>query len=81
MGDGQDLITEVATTGIRRRHPEWEDQVAALLPYQRAGMRGLTRSTWQPGQPADDLVAPIVLSVLAEVARQGVLSGGGGDTS
>jgi hypothetical protein len=40
-----------------------------LVPFLEAGRRGLERSRWMPGQSADDLVAPIVLAVLAEVAR------------
>lgn len=42
----------------------------ALVPFYNAGMRGLGASQWHPGMSAEDLVAPIVGAVLAEVARQ-----------
>lgn len=42
----------------------------SLLPFLRAGRHGLDRSPWRPGQPPEDLVAPIVLAVLVEASRQ-----------
>lgn len=33
-------------------------------------MDGLLRSTWKPGQPAEELVAPIALAVLVGVSRE-----------
>ena len=41
-----------------------------LLPFLAAARRGLVRSRWLPGMNADDLLAPIVLAVLVEVAKQ-----------
>lgn len=40
-----------------------------LLPFMRAGQEGLRRSRWRPGDHTDDLVAPIVLAVIVEVAK------------
>lgn len=46
-----------------------------LLPFIEAGRRGLAAAKWRVGMDADDLLAPIVLAVIAEVNRQ-VLEGG-----
>lgn len=40
-----------------------------LVPFVKAGHEGLRRARWQPGMSADDLVAPIVVAVLVEVAK------------
>lgn len=50
--------------------PEEIQQAKALLPFLAAARRGLVRSRWLPGMSADDLLAPIVLAVLVEVAKQ-----------
>jgi hypothetical protein len=34
-----------------------------------AGLEGLRRSRWRPSDPAVDLVAPIVLAVIAKVGQ------------
>jgi hypothetical protein len=49
---------------------EQTDACRTLAPFMRAGMVGLERSDWRPGCAAEDLVGPIVLAVLVEVARQ-----------
>lgn len=72
------LLRDVEIAGIIQQHPEWPEKLSVLVPFQDAGMRGLQRSRWRPGQPVEDLVAPIVLAVLAEVARQGLISSAGG---
>lgn len=46
------------------------EDLRVLVPFLAAGRRGLEASNWRPGDDASDLVAPIVLCVLAEVARQ-----------
>lgn len=40
-----------------------------FLPFLRAARRGLLRSRWQFGNSVDDLLAPVVLAVLAEVGK------------
>ncbi|MEV0236928.1 hypothetical protein [Nonomuraea sp. NPDC050786] len=46
-----------------------------LAPFMEAGRRGLAAANWRVGMEADDLVAPIVLAVIAEVQRR-VVAGG-----
>lgn len=41
-----------------------------LAPFMRAGLTGLKRSHWRPSDDVGDLVAPVVLAVLVEVAKQ-----------
>lgn len=41
-----------------------------LMPFLKAARIGLARSRWRPGDNPDDLLAPVVLAVLAEVSRQ-----------
>jgi hypothetical protein len=52
----------------------WTDEEIAackeLLPFLAAARLGLARSRWRPGDDPDELLAPIVLTVLAEVARR-----------
>lgn len=55
------------------RVPSPEDIEAAkvLAPFMRAGLEGLERSTWKPSQfrTVEELVAPIVVAVLVQVAK------------
>ncbi|MEV1003469.1 hypothetical protein [Nonomuraea sp. NPDC050202] len=51
------------------------EQARVLYPFLEAGRRGLAAAKWQLGMDADDLVAPIVLAVIAEVQRRVVESG------
>ncbi|SEU46453.1 hypothetical protein [Nonomuraea wenchangensis] len=46
-----------------------------LVPFMEAGRRGLAAANWRVGMEADDLVAPVVLAVIAEVHRR-VVEGG-----
>lgn len=46
------------------------DQATVLVPFLEAGRRGLAAAKWRVGMEADDLVAPIVLAVIAEVNRR-----------
>lgn len=50
--------------------PEEIEQAKLLLPFLEAGRRGLLSSQWRPGAPVEDLLAPIVLHVLAEAGRR-----------
>jgi hypothetical protein len=50
------------------------EQARDLHPFLEAGRRGLAAAKWRVGMDADDLVAPIVLAVIAEVTRR-VLAG------
>jgi hypothetical protein len=52
--------------------PEELEACKTLAPFMRAGLDGLERSRWRPGQwtKIEDLVAPIVVAVLVEVAKQ-----------
>ncbi|WP_188197273.1 hypothetical protein [Nonomuraea sp. SYSU D8015] len=61
MGDAQRQLTpELAQT---------------LAPFMEAGRRGLAAANWRVGMEADDLVAPIVLAVIAEVNRRALAGG------
>ena len=46
------------------------EQAQELTPFMAAGMAGLGRSRWRPGDPVEYLVAPIVLAVLVSVSRE-----------
>lgn len=50
--------------------PEDIEACQALTPFMEAGLTGLKRSRWRPSDNVGDLVAPIVLAVLVEVAKQ-----------
>jgi hypothetical protein len=50
--------------------PEDIEACQTLAPFMRAGLAGLQRSRWRPSDNVGDLVAPIVLAVLVEVAKQ-----------
>lgn len=52
--------------------PEDLEIAKVLAPFMRAGLNGLERSTWKPSQwrTVEELVAPIVVAVLVEVAKQ-----------
>lgn len=60
-----------------------DEDARDLAPLMRAGHRGLRASRWKPGHPAEYLVAPIVLAVVAEVSRMlnldGIMDGANGD--
>ncbi|MEU7855197.1 hypothetical protein [Nonomuraea sp. NPDC049141] len=45
------------------------EQARELVPFLEAGRRGLAAANWRVGMEADDLVAPVVLAVIAEVQR------------
>jgi hypothetical protein len=47
-----------------------DEQSAALEPFMIAGLDGLHRSRWKPGDPVEYLVAPIVLRVIIAVSRE-----------
>jgi hypothetical protein len=46
------------------------EQARELVPFLEAGRRGLVAARWRVGMEADDLVAPIVLTVIAELNRR-----------
>lgn len=50
--------------------PEDIEACQTLAPFMKAGLAGLERSRWRPSDNVGDLVAPIVLAVLVEVAKQ-----------
>lgn len=56
-----------------QRQPTSEELETAkvLVPFMRAGLEGLERSRWRPSQftQVEDMVAPIVVAVLVEVAK------------
>lgn len=49
--------------------PAETESLRYLAPFVKAGHEGLRRARWSPGMSADDLVAPIVVAVLVEVAK------------
>ncbi len=65
-------MSEVAGKG-RPAQTGWTQQgvqqMKELLPFLQAARIGLARSRWRPGDNTDDLLAPIVLAILVEVAR------------
>jgi hypothetical protein len=53
--------------------PETTEDLTAyvpLVPFLNAGLAGLERADWKPGQDVEALVAPIVVAVLVEVANR-----------
>lgn len=46
------------------------EAVRPLWPFLVAGRLGLQRARWRPGDSVDDLLAPIVMAVLVEVAKR-----------
>ena len=41
-----------------------------LVPFLDAAKRGLKLSRWRPGDPVEELLAPITLQVLIAVSRE-----------
>ena len=64
------------TDSPRKLTPE---QARDLYPFLEAGRRGLAAAKWRVGMDADDLLAPVVLAVIAEVNRRVVEGGKLGD--
>jgi hypothetical protein len=46
------------------------EQMKQLAPFLDAAKRGLTLSRWRPGDPVEELLAPITLAVLVAVSRE-----------
>ncbi|TYB71189.1 hypothetical protein FXF51_01765 [Nonomuraea sp. PA05] len=46
------------------------EQARDLYPFLEAGRRGLAAAKWRVGMDADDLLAPVVLAVIAEMNRR-----------
>ena len=46
------------------------ERAKALVPFLDAAKRGLTLSRWRPGDPVEELLAPITLQVLIAVSRE-----------
>lgn len=53
-----------------RKQKVGDARARELDPFMRAGMKGLNRSSWRPGDPVGRLVAPIVLEVILAVSRE-----------
>jgi hypothetical protein len=50
--------------------PVEAEQMRQLAPFLDAAKRGLVLSRWRPGDPVEELLAPIVLQVLVAVSRE-----------
>jgi hypothetical protein len=46
------------------------EQAKQFVPFLEAAQRGLTLSRWRPGDPVEELLAPITLQVLIAVSRE-----------
>jgi hypothetical protein len=46
------------------------EQMKQLVPFLDAAKRGLVLSRWRPGDPVEELLAPITLQVLVAVSRE-----------
>lgn len=57
-----------------RRQSGWDpvevEQMRSLVPFLDAAKRGLVLSRWRPGDPVEELLAPITLAVLVAVSRE-----------
>jgi hypothetical protein len=57
-----------------RRQSGWDpvevEQMRQLVPFLDAAKRGLVLSRWRPGEPVEELLAPITLQVLIAVSRE-----------
>jgi hypothetical protein len=46
------------------------EQAKQFVPFLDAAKRGLMLSRWRPGDPVEELLAPITLQVLIAVSRE-----------